>query len=122
MVLQVEKPGCTLDVSEGFRAGNLLPLKYLTGADRPFELANEFFEVVLYNTIQRHQVAVDVVEDLNGGGLGTQEIKRGAAGKDFHVAFMRREQRNKAIGQAAFAAHPGNDRCGHFNARPLLYG
>ncbi|MNT60265.1 hypothetical protein D3C72_1978350 [compost metagenome] len=72
-------------------------------------MAHELFEVVLHDAIQRHQVAIDVVEDLNGRGLGSHEVQRGTAGKDFDVAFVRRKKRNEAVGQAAFAAHPRND-------------
>jgi len=70
MVLQIEESSSTLDVGEGFRAGHLLPLEHLAGAKRPFELAHELFQVVLHDAIQRHQVAVDVVEDFNRCGLG----------------------------------------------------
>lgn len=122
MVLQVEEPGRTLDVGEGFRAGHLLPLEHQPGAERPLELAHKFFQVVLHHAIQRHQVAVDVVEDFNRRGLRTHEVERGAAGKDFNVAFVGWEERDKAVGQAAFAAHPRDDGCGHIKARPLLYG
>ncbi|MNP05319.1 hypothetical protein D3C76_972660 [compost metagenome] len=72
-------------------------------------MAHELFEVVLHDAVQRHQVAIDVVEHFDRGGLGSHEVQRGPAGKDFDVAFVRRKQRNEAIGQAAFAAHPGND-------------
>jgi hypothetical protein len=77
---------------EGFGASHLLPLKHLARAQRPFELAHELFEVVLHDAIQRHQVAIDVVQDFNGRGLGSHEVKRGAAGKDFDVAFVGRER------------------------------
>ncbi|MNN75615.1 hypothetical protein D3C81_1919310 [compost metagenome] len=109
MVLQVEESRGALDVGKGFRAGHLLPLEYLTRAERPFELTHELFEVILHHTIQRHQVTVDVVEDFNRRGLGSHKVQRGAAGKDFDVAFVGRKQRNKAIGQTAFAAHPRDD-------------
>ncbi|MNE73629.1 hypothetical protein D3C80_1696510 [compost metagenome] len=109
MVLQVEKSGGTLDVGEGFDAGHLLPLEHLARAERPLELAHKFFQVVLHHAVQRHQVAVDVIEHFHRRCLGPHEVQRGAAGKDFDVAFVRRKQRNETIGQAAFAAHPGND-------------
>ncbi|MNV94204.1 hypothetical protein D3C71_1889800 [compost metagenome] len=70
MVLQVEKSGGALDVGEGFRAGHLLPLEHLARAERPFELAHKLFEVVLHHAVQRHQVAVDVVEHFHGRGPG----------------------------------------------------
>lgn len=98
MVLQVEEPGGALDVGEGFRTGHFLPLEYLAGAERPLELAHEFFQVVLHDAIERHQVAVDVVQDFNRGGLGSHEVKRGTAGKDFDIAFVRRKKRNEAVG------------------------
>jgi len=113
MVLQVEEPSGALDVGEGFRAVHLLPLEHLAGAERPFELTHEFFQVVLHDAVQGHQVAVDVVEDFNRRGLRTHEVERGAAGKDFDVAFVGWEERDEAIGQAALAAHPRDDRCGH---------
>lgn len=122
MVLQIEKTGGALDVGEGFGTGHLLPLEYLARTERPFELAHEFFQVVLHNAVQRHQVTVDVFEDFNRRGLGSHEVERGAAGKDFDVAFVGWEVRDKAVGQAAFAAHPRDDGCGHIKARPLLYG
>lgn len=122
MVLQIKKPGGALDVGQGFRTCHLLPLEHLAGTECPLELAHEFFQVILYNAIQRHQVAVDVVEDFDRRGLGPHEVKRGTAGKDFDVAFVGWEERDKTIGQAAFAAHPRDDGCGHVKARPLLYG
>lgn len=64
-MLQVAEPGGALDVDEGFRAGHLLPFEHLARAERPFELAHELFQVVLHDAVQRHQVAVDVVEDFN---------------------------------------------------------
>ncbi|MNR43807.1 hypothetical protein D3C85_1624730 [compost metagenome] len=76
-------------------------------------MAHELFEVVLHHAVQRHQVAIDVVEDFDGRRLGPHEIQRGAASKDFDVAFVRWKQRNKAIGQTAFAAHPRDDRGRH---------
>lgn len=71
MVLQVKESGGALDVSEGFRTGHLLPLEHLARTERPFELAHEFLQVVLHDTVQRHQVSVDVVEDFNRRGLWT---------------------------------------------------
>ncbi|MNV30721.1 hypothetical protein D3C71_1220000 [compost metagenome] len=113
MVLQVKESRGSLDVGKGFRAGHLLPLEHLARAERPFELAHKLFEVVLHHAIERHQIAVDVIEHLDGRRLGPHEIQRGPSGKDFNIAFVRWKQRNKAIGQAAFAAHPRDDRSRH---------
>ncbi|MNR52907.1 hypothetical protein D3C85_1728290 [compost metagenome] len=76
-------------------------------------MAHKFFEVVLHHSVQRHQVAVDVVEDFHRCGLGSHEVQRGAAGKDFDVAFVGREERDEMVGQAAFAAHPRDNRGRH---------
>lgn len=122
MMLQVEEPCGALDVGEGFRASHFLPFEHLPRTERPFELTHEFFQVVLHDTVERHKVAIDVVEDFNRRGLGTHKVERGATGKDFNVAFVWREERDKTVGQAAFAAHPRDDGCGHIKARPLLYG
>lgn len=113
MMLQIEESRGALNVGEGFRASHLLPLKHLAGAERPFELAHKLFQVVLHHAVERHQVAIDIVEDFNRRGLGTHEVERGAAGKDFNVAFVGWEERDKAVGQAAFAAHPRDNGCGH---------
>lgn len=98
MVLQVEESGGALDVGEGFGTGHFLPLEHLARAERPFELAHEFFQMVLHDAIERHQVAVDIVQDFNGSGLGSHEVKRGTAGKDFDIAFVRRKKWNEAVG------------------------
>lgn len=113
MVLQVKESGGTLNVGEGFGAGHFLPFEHLPRAQRPFELAHNFFEVVLHDAVKRDQVAVDVVEDFDRRWLGLHEVERGTAGKDFDVAFVWRKKRNEAVGQAAFAAHPRNDGCRH---------
>jgi len=39
----------------------------------------------LYDTVQRHQITVDVVEDFDRRRLRTQEVERGTAGKDFDM-------------------------------------
>ncbi len=113
MVLQVEESGGALDIREGFGTGHLLPFKYLARAECPFELADEFFKVVLDDAIQRDQVSVDVVQDLNGSGLGTHEVEGRTASEHFDVAFVGWEKRDEAGGQAALAAHPRDDGCGH---------
>jgi hypothetical protein len=76
-------------------------------------LAHELLEVVLHDTVQRDQVAVDVVEHFNRRRLRPHEVERSTAGKDFDVAFVGWEKRNETIGQAAFAAHPRDDGCRH---------
>ncbi|MCY1421243.1 hypothetical protein D9M71_368920 [compost metagenome] len=52
----------------------------------------------MHDAVQRHQVAIDVVENFNGRRLGSHKVQRGTAGKDFDVAFVRWKQRDKTIG------------------------
>ena len=60
---------------------------------------------------KRCHVAVDVVVNFRSavGVYGTPKV----ADSNFDVAFARRKKRDEAIGQAAFAAHPRDDGCGH---------
>ncbi|GAB5341019.1 hypothetical protein PFUM301597_55050 [Pseudomonas fluorescens] len=88
MVPYVEKPSRALDVGEGFGTCHLLSLEHLAGTECPFELAHKFFEVVLRDSVKRHQVSVDVIEDFNRGGLGTHEVERGTSSKDFTRALF----------------------------------
>lgn len=113
VLLQVEEACSTLDIGQGFRARHLLPLEDLPGAERPFELAHELLEVVLDNAVEGDQVTVEIVQHLHRGGLGTHEVQRGTACEDFDIAFMRGKEGDQAVGQAAFATHPGDDWRGH---------
>lgn len=116
MLLEVEEPGGALDVGEGFGACHLLPLEDLARAERPFELAHKLLQVVLHNAVKGDQVTIEIVQHLHRSWLGTHEVQRGSAGKDFDIAFMRGEERDQAVGQAAFATHPGDDWRGHRHA------
>jgi len=113
VLLQVEEPSGALDVGEDLGARHLLPLEDLPGTERPFELAHEFLQMVLHNTVEGDQVTVEIIEHLHRCGLGTHEEQRGTAGEDFDIAFMRGKKWDQAVGQAAFATHPGNDWRGH---------
>lgn len=88
MVLQIEEPGSALDIGKGFRSRHLLLFKNLARTERPFELADELFKVVLDNAIQGHKVAIDVVQDLNRCRLGTLEIEGRTTSELFNVAFV----------------------------------
>ncbi|MNE19827.1 hypothetical protein D3C80_1129240 [compost metagenome] len=116
VLLQVEEPNGALDVGEGLGARHLLPLEDLARAERPLELAHKLLQVVLHHAVEGYQVTVEIVQHLHRGRLGTHEEQRGTAGEDFDVAFMRGKERDQAVGQAAFATHPGNDRSRHLKA------
>ncbi|ASN72589.1 hypothetical protein 9F4_13 [uncultured Caudovirales phage] len=109
MVLQVEESRRALDVGQGFRAGHFLPREYLPGAEGPFELAHEFFQVVLYDAVEVYQFAVDVVEYFDWSRLWAHKEERSTACKHFDITFMRWEKWEQTVGQTAFAAHPRDD-------------
>ncbi|RMS28093.1 hypothetical protein ALP71_200075 [Pseudomonas coronafaciens pv. garcae] len=116
VMLEIEKSGGALNIGESFRACRFLPLEHLPGAKRPFELAYKFFEMVLHHPVQANQLAVDVVQNFNRGGLRSHEVQRGSTSENFDIAFMWREKGNKSVGEAALAAHPGNNWVSHVQA------
>jgi len=118
MVLQVEEACGALDVSEDLGACHFLPFKYLPRAECPFELADKFFQVVLDDAVEVHQLAVDVVQDLDRRGLWAHEVQGRATGEDFDVALVGREKRDKTVGKTALAAHPGDDGLIQFVSKP----
>jgi hypothetical protein len=67
MLLRVEKAHGALNVCQRVRPCLPMPLEHLATVERPFEVACEFFKVVLYDSVQAHQLAIDVVDDLNLG-------------------------------------------------------
>ena len=44
------------------------PLVYLTADQRPFKLANKFFQMMLDHPIEVHQFPVDIVNDFGLAG------------------------------------------------------
>lgn len=86
----------------------LQPFEHLAARQRPLELAYEFLQVALHDAIQVYQLAVDVVEHFHLGRR-PHEVQRGAASEDLDVASMRWKLRDDAVGQASFAADPGDD-------------
>jgi hypothetical protein len=119
VVLQVVKPRGALDVGERLRAGELLPLEDLAAGQGPLELPDELLEVMLDDSVEVHQLAVDVVEDFRPRRHRAEEVERGAATEGFDVAVVLREQGDQAVRQATLSAKPGNDGGGlvHRNER-----
>lgn len=61
VVLQVIKACRPLQVGHGLRRGVLQPLEHVSAGECPFELAHKLLEVMLQDTVQVDQFAVDVV-------------------------------------------------------------
>ena len=108
LVLQVVEPRRALHVRQRLGRRVLEPLEHFAAGNRPLELSDELFQMVLHDTVQVDQIAVDVVDDLHLG-RGAQEVQGGAAGKHLDVALVRWEARDEPVGESAFAADPGND-------------
>jgi hypothetical protein len=68
--------------------------------------------VILYDPIQVHQFAVDVVHNFDFRRW-PHEKQRGATREHFDVAGMKWELRNKTVCETTLAADPGNDWCCH---------
>jgi hypothetical protein len=88
MLLQVEEPGRPLYIGQRLGAFHLFPLEHLARAERPLELFDELFQVVLQNTVKIDQLTVDIVEDLSLCRHRAHEEKRGAAGEDFDITLV----------------------------------
>jgi hypothetical protein len=112
LVLQVIKAGGALYVGQGLAGRDLVPLEDLAAAERPFELADKLFQVVLHHAVEVDHVAVDVVDDFDLGGLA-QKVKGCAARKHLDVAGVGWEAAQDGVGKTAFAAKPGDDGGGH---------
>jgi len=69
LVLQIIEAGCSLDVSERFRWRVLRPPENLSTAQGPLELPHKLFQVAFDHPIEIHHVAIDVVDNLDLGGL-----------------------------------------------------
>lgn len=109
VLLQVVKARSALDIGHGLGGRLLQPLEHLAARKRPLELPHEFLEVMLHHAVQVHQLAVDVVDDLDVRRRRPQEVQRRAAAENLDVALMGWEQRNQTINEATLAADPGND-------------
>ncbi|SWD15379.1 Uncharacterised protein [Klebsiella pneumoniae] len=68
LFLQVVEPGRPLNVGERFFRRILQPFGNLTADQRPFELANKFFQMMLDHPIEVHQFPVDIVNDFGLAG------------------------------------------------------
>ena len=99
--------GRALQVHQGMRWRVLQPLEHLATRQRPFELAHEFLQVAFHDSIQVGQLTVHVAQHL-GLGRRRHEVQRGAASENLDVASVRWKLGDNAVGQASFAADPGN--------------
>ena len=109
LFLQVVEPSCTLNVRERFFRRILQPFVNLTADQRPFELADKFFQMMLDHSIEVHQFPVDIVNDFDLAG-SLEKIERSCPAERLHIAGVGREQRQNMLSQTTFAANPWNDR------------
>ena len=65
-MLKIVKTRNALDVRQRSWFGLLKSLEYLMAADRPLELADKLSEAVLHHPVEIDQIAVDVVDNLDG--------------------------------------------------------
>ncbi len=69
LLLEVVEPCCTLDIRQCFCRGDLQPFVDLPADQRPFELADKFFQMMFYHPIQIYQFTIDIVNDFELTGV-----------------------------------------------------
>lgn len=103
--LEIVETGGTLDIGQRLRHSFLVPLEDLTARQRPFELPDEFLEVMLDHSVQIDEFTVDIVQNLNFRRL-FQKKQRCATRERFDIAGVLRKFRQDDIGQPALPTHP----------------
>src|SRR5260364_159922 len=89
MAVHRVEPRRALNIGQRFRRGHFLPFKDLPAGDRPFELADKLFQMMLDDPVQIDQFTIQIVDDFEGRGFGPHKEQRGGAAKDFDIAVMR---------------------------------
>ena len=67
LLLQIVEARGPLDVRQRVRFDTFQALKLVTGHQHPFEVAHKLFQMMLDAPVKRHQLPVDVVENLDIG-------------------------------------------------------
>ena len=78
-------------------------LKLVAGHQHPFEVAHKLFQMMLNTPIKRHQLLVDVVDDLDLG-LGLSEEHPCRARKGLDIAEVLGNSGHNALGKLVLAA------------------
>src|SRR5260364_77241 len=91
MAVHIVEPRRALNFGQRFGTGHFLPFEHLTAGDRPFELTDKLFQMMLHDPVQIDQFTIQIVDDFDGRGFGPHEEQRGGAAKDFDIAVMRRK-------------------------------
>ena len=111
LLLQVVEPRRPLDVRQRVGFDTFQALKFVAGHENPFEVAYKLFQMMLDTPVKRHQLTVDVIDDLNIG-FRLPEEHPCRARERLDVACMLGNGGDDALGELELAAHPTRQRRG----------
>lgn len=109
-LLDIEKTCRPLDIGKNMGRRFLVPLKNLPTGYREAELFGEFIQVIFDDPVEVDDFTIDIVEDFHLGRLAEKE-HGSATGEFLDITGMYSifKERQKLLGQAAFATGPGED-------------
>ena len=109
LLLQVVKPRRPLDVRQRVGFDTFQALKLVAGHQYPLEVADKLLKMMLDTPVKRHQLTVDVIDDLNIG-FRLPEEHPCRARERLDVACMLGNGGDDALGELVLAAHPARQR------------
>lgn len=109
LLLQVVEARRPLDVRQCVGFDTFQTLKLVAGHENPFEVAYKLFQMMLNTPVKRHQLTVDVIDDLNIG-FRLPEEHPCRARKRLDVAGVLWNSGDNALGELELAAHPTRQR------------
>lgn len=108
-VVEVVEARRPLDVRQRVRLDALQALKLVAGHQYPLEVADKLLKMMLDTPVKRHQLTVDVIDDLNIG-FRLPEEHPCRARERLDVACMLGNGGDDALGELVLAAHPARQR------------
>lgn len=108
-VVEVVEARRPLDVRQCVGFDTFQTLKLVAGHENPFEVAYKLFQMMLNTPVKRHQLTVDVIDDLNIG-FRLPEEHPCRARKRLDVAGVLWNSGDNALGELELAAHPTRQR------------
>ena len=105
LLLQVVEPRRPLDVRQCVGFDTFQALKLVASHQHPFEVAYKLFQMMLDTPVKRHQLTVDIINDLNIGFRFPEEHPCRACER-LDVAQVLGDFGDDALGELELATHP----------------
>lgn len=93
LLLDVVETRRALDIRQSAWVHSLQTLKFISGYQYPFEIADKLLEMVLNTPVKRHKLMIDIIEHLHLGFRLAEEYP-GGPGKGFNIAQVFRDLRD----------------------------